>query len=301
VPASIDEVTTQALFQRERHRGPPLTTPALFADALAEVIPAPLAPPPAAPAPPRTGGFTRSGEYGAAAPYTPEPPSDYPGGSAWAPSGGGAGYAPPRPGGRSPLTRLGIILVVLLVLAAIGTGVYSLTRPHGSGGASPGKSSSGSPSASAAADTVLTPVGASASDNGSQAGLAIDLNPATAWHTDFYDNSPFLGGLETGTGLLLDMGKPVSLRSVQVTFGPTAGATVAIEIGNSGSVSQAGLDSSTQVAKEKNVGGGTQTFRASSAARGRYVLIWFTKLPPLSGSTAKFEAFISNVVLRGTG
>ena len=48
VPASIDEVTCQALFQRERRRGPPLTTPALLADALAEVIPAPLAPPPAA-------------------------------------------------------------------------------------------------------------------------------------------------------------------------------------------------------------------------------------------------------------
>ena len=61
VPASIDEVATQALFQRDRRRGPPLTTPALLADALAEVIPAPLAPPPAAPAPPgpRTGGFAR--------------------------------------------------------------------------------------------------------------------------------------------------------------------------------------------------------------------------------------------------
>ena len=62
VPASIDEVTTQALFQRDRRRGPPLTTPALFADALAEVIPAPLAPPPAAPPPPgpRAGGFARA-------------------------------------------------------------------------------------------------------------------------------------------------------------------------------------------------------------------------------------------------
>ena len=71
VPASIDEVTSQALFQRDRRRGPPLTTPALFADALAEVIPAPLAPPPAAPPPPgpRAGGFARAVEYRPPAPY----------------------------------------------------------------------------------------------------------------------------------------------------------------------------------------------------------------------------------------
>ncbi len=56
VPASIDEVTCQALFQQDRRRGPPLTTPALFADALYEVIPAPLAPPPAAPRSGHPGG-----------------------------------------------------------------------------------------------------------------------------------------------------------------------------------------------------------------------------------------------------
>ena len=130
VPASIDEVTTQALFQRDRRRGPPLSTPALFADALAEVIPAPLAPPPAAPPPPapRTGGGARTGEYGSAAPYSPDPPPRYPDTAGWTPSGGGGGYPPSRRAGNRPVfTRLAIVLVVLLVLAAIGTGVYSLT------------------------------------------------------------------------------------------------------------------------------------------------------------------------------
>ena len=143
VPASIDEVATQALFQRDRRRGPPLTTPALLADALAEVIPAPLAPPPAAPAPPgpRTGGFARTGDYGPPSQYAPQPPSDYPGTQGWTPSdGNGRGYPPPRRAGRPMFSRLAVVLVILLVLAAIGTGVYSLTRSHGGGGGTPGKS-----------------------------------------------------------------------------------------------------------------------------------------------------------------
>ena len=76
------------------------------------------------------------------------------------------------------------------------------------------------------------------------------------------------------------MGKQVSLSSVQVTFGPTAGANVAIEVGNSNAISPTGLASFTKVAKRKHLDGGTQTFQTSSTAKGRYVLIWFTKLPP---------------------
>ena len=164
VPASIDEVASQALFQRDRRRGPPLTTPALFAEALEEVIPAPLAPPPAAPAPAtRAGSFTRPGEYGGSAPYGGEPSSDYPGTAGWTPGGGGGGRAftpARRSDGRPLLTRLAIVLVVLLVLAAIGTGVYSLTRSHGSSSATQGSSGGSSASPSTAARTVLTPVGA---------------------------------------------------------------------------------------------------------------------------------------------
>ncbi len=314
VPASIDEVTTQALFQRDRRRGPPLTTPALLADALAEVIPAPLAPPPAAPPPPpgpRAGGFARPGEYGPAAPYTPDPPSGYPGAGGWTPPAAGGAFTPRRRSGR-PLSRLAIVLVVLLVLAAIGTGVYGLTRPHSAAGAGPRNSGSASASPSVAANTVLTPVSAGgfdalglANDPGNEdsagAPMAIDGNPSTSWHTQFYERSPFFGNLKQGTGLILDMGKPVSLRSVTVTFGPEAGTNVAIMVGNSSSVTPQGLASFTEVAKRKHLGGGTQVFQTSSATRGRYVVIWFTKLPPQPGSTTVFEAFISNVVVRGSG
>ncbi len=210
VPASIDEVTTQALFQRDRRRGPPLTTPALFADALAEVIPAPLAPPPAAaPHPgPRAGGFSRAVEYRPPAPYTPDPPPGYPDAGGWPPAAAGGAFTPPRRNGR-PLSRLAIVLVVLLVLAAIGTGVYSLTRPHGPAGAGPRNSGSASASPSVAANTVLTPVSAGgfdalglANDPGNEdnagAPMAIDGNPSTSWHTQFYDAQPRVRRPEAG-------------------------------------------------------------------------------------------------------
>jgi hypothetical protein len=315
VPASIDEVTTQALFQRDRRRGPPLSTPALFADALAEVIPAPLAPPPAAPPPPapRTGGVARPGEYGPAAQYSADPPPRYPDTAGWTPSGGRGGYPPSRRGGNRPMfTRLAIVLVVLLVLAAIGTGVYSLSRPHGGGATAAGRSGGGSASPSVAANTVLTPASAEgydalglANDQGDEdnagAKFAIDGNPSTAWHTQFYEGSPVFGNLKKGTGLLVDMGKTVSLRSVQVTFGPEAGANVAIMVGSNNTISPAGLASFTQVAKLKHLSGGTQTFQTSNSAKGRYVLIWFTKLPPQPGSTSVFQAFIYNLLVRGSG
>ena len=82
--------------------------------------------------------------------------------------------------------------------------------------------------------------------------MAIDGSPSTAWHTQFYEGNPVFGGLKQGTGLILDMGKPVSLRSVTVTFGPEAGANVAIMVGNNNSVSPQGLASFTTVAKRKH-------------------------------------------------
>ena len=288
VPAPIDEVTCQALFQLERRRGPLLTTPGLLADALFEVIPAPMAPPPAA------------GSAWATQSHQPDSgPAEYGG------SGGSWGPPPPQqrrpsrpPGSRTPVSKAVLGLIVLLVLAAIGTGLYSLSR-HKGGGGSASPSAAATHSASPAANTLLTPVNATASDNPAQAQGAYATNPAHAWNTQFYLNNPVFGGLKTGTGLLLDMGKPVRLSSIQLTFGPTAGTNVTIEIGN-----QAGLvpgASFTKIAKEKNAGSGTQTFQTNSSASGRYVLIWFTKLPPLAGSGNKFEAFVSGAVLHGSG
>jgi hypothetical protein len=53
----------------------------------------------------------------------------------------------------------------------------------------------------------------------------------------------------------------------------------------------------TTVATADGVGG-TYTFRTASPVQGRYVLIWFTKLPP--AAQGGFQAQVFNVVIRGS-
>ena len=106
------------------------------------------------------------------------------------------------------------------------------------------------------------------------------------------------GGLKTGSGLILDMGRPVRLSSVTVKFGSALGADVAIEIGNDDTLAASTLPTFSTVAAADGIGG-RHTFRTASKARGRYVLIWFTRLPP--ACPGKFQAQIFNIIVRGEG
>ncbi len=157
------------------------------------------------------------------------------------------------------------------------------------------------------AGVVLTPVSAhgfdplSSNDPGDEnddlAAYAIDGNPSTCWQTQRYLGSPLLGGLKKGTGLILDMGGQVRLSSVTVTFGSAPGADVAIEMGDDSTLAAASLASFTTAATADGIGG-TYTFRTASTAQGRYVLIWFTRLPP--AAQGGFAAQIFDVVIRGS-
>ena len=93
------------------------------------------------------------------------------------------------------------------------------------------------------------------------------------------------------------MGLPVRIRSVTVTFGPVPGADVSVEVGNRDTLTAATLGTFRTVARADDIGG-TRTFKAAHVARGRYVLIWFTKLPP--AGSGQFAAQIFTVVVRGS-
>jgi putative peptide zinc metalloprotease protein len=133
-------------------------------------------------------------------------------------------------------------------------------------------------------------------ENSASAGNAIDGNPATAWQTQYYLGSPEFGGLKKGSGLILDMGRPVTLSSITIMFGPTPGADVSIEVGPDDVVAASTLSTFTTVAQADDIGG-THTFQAVRSVKGRYVLIWFTKLPP--AGAGRFAAEIFNIVVRG--
>jgi hypothetical protein len=193
------------------------------------------------------------------------------------------------------------------VVAVAAAGGWVLTHRGGGAPGGPAQASQHQPGGSHQVK-VLKPVGASGFDplstsaqdpsneNASEAQYAIDASPRSAWHTQWYATARF-GDLKAGTGLLLDMGKAVRLSSVTVSLGADRGANVRIELGNSDARSPATLGSFKTVSRAGNLAG-THTFAVSSATKGRYVLIWFTKLPP--HSSGQFEAAVFNVIVRGS-
>ncbi len=314
VPAGLDTVTSLALSGRPWRGRPPLTSPAALAEALAQVAPAtPLTPPPL-PLPPRSAAGRAStgrsavgrASMGHSAGTGTSPQSAA---NTQATRAGNRGRTAPPRRDRPGVGKALVGVVVVLVAAAIGVGAWTLSRNLG-GPARPGGTAAPRPTSgvarlaplSAGGFDIYDTTGQDQNENGSEAPRAIDGNPRTGWHTLFYENNPVFGGLKKGTGLILDMGKPVKLSEVEVLFGPTAGADVQIMVGDNNALSPGALANFTTVAKGNDIPGNDYTFHASGSATGRYVLIWFTKLPPEPESPKNnFEAEIFNIVVRGSG
>ena len=104
-------------------------------------------------------------------------------------------------------------------------------------------------------------------------------------------------GLKKGSGLILDMGRPVSVSSVMIKFGRQRGADVSIEVGNHDAPAAATLSTFRTVGSADGIGG-TYTITVTCPVRGRYVLVRFTKLP--SAGVGRFAAGTFNIVVRGS-
>jgi Helix-turn-helix domain len=175
----------------------------------------------------------------------------------------------------------------------------SAGRPATSPAASPAHPATTAPAAPPAAPVrALAPVGATAfgvsgpgqGDNPQDARLAIDGSSATAWRTDWYTTARF-GNLYPGTGLLLRMGRPVTVTAARIGLGRIPGASLQLRVG-----AAPVLAALRPVAHAADVGGVVH-LRLTSRAHGRYVLIWFTRLPQNPDGT--FQASVYNVHLVG--
>jgi hypothetical protein len=181
------------------------------------------------------------------------------------------------------------------------TGVHYATHgqpdpaPKASPAAAPTSPAAAVPSPAAAAPARLAPVNVTAfgpggGDNPQLAQQAIAGQPGSGWRTDWYSTA-FFGNLYPGTGLILDMGRPVTLTAAQVALGQARGASFQIRVGAAPAL--ADLRSVAHAADA----GGVVRFRLTRPARGRYVLIWFTRLPPDPSGT--FQVDVWNVRLDG--
>jgi hypothetical protein len=230
---------------------------------------------------------------------------------------------PAATGGRQRRRPALAVALGVVLVAGLGVAGYLLADPGGGGAPSAGAptatasqagratratsapSATGSARAAPASASTsagarprkLTPVSATAfgsaggpGDNSDLARLAIDGNPATAWHTDWYSTARF-GNLYPGTGLLVDMGHPAKLTGAAIRLGRAHGASFQLRVG-----ATPALASLRPVARASGVGGMVR-LQFTRPVRGRYLLLWFTRLPP--GPTGNFQASVYQLVLTG--
>ncbi|NYJ03577.1 hypothetical protein HNR19_004275 [Nocardioides thalensis] len=199
--------------------------------------------------------------------------------------------------GRSWLRlAMGISAALLLLLAVIVA--FNLGRGRTPLGAEPDPTPSRSASSPAAAP-VRQLTGLTASDldpfgddeHPDEVSNAIDGDPASTWPTDTYEQQFGPGGLKPGVGLVLDLGDAATVHSADLTFlgAPT---TVRMYVTDT---APTGAPTGDPVA-EVEATGPTASLEPEEPVDGRYVLLWITSLPEVSGG---YRAELAEVVVRG--
>ena len=121
---------------------------------------------------------------------------------------------------------------------------------------------------------------------------AYDEDLSTVWSTDGYKTATF-GGLKPGVGLLVDLGVPTALSSVQV--GMTAGGAD-LELRATNTLGQ-NADDFTVVARTKD--SKQVADLKPGATPSRYWLVWFTSLP--KADDGKYRLGVAELVLTRAG
>ncbi len=206
-----------------------------------------------------------------------------------------------RPPGVSWLRLAAVVAACLLVLIA-SVIAFNLGRGRSPLGAVPDTPATSPTSGPSRASTTAGPIaGVAASDfdpqgrppeeNPQEAALAVDGDPKTAWTTSRYNENLGPGGLKTGVGLLLDLGRPHEVTEVQLT---TVGAPTTVRIFVLASQPSAVLRRAP--AGRATLSGTTGSVKLSSPTTGRYVVVWLTSLPRVAGG---FRGEVAEAVVDG--
>jgi hypothetical protein len=251
------------------------------------------------------------------------------------PHAGAAAPAPGSGTGHGRRRLLaGVVAVVVLVLAGVvgvrlasgsTTAKSAADATAARAGASAKASGSASPATSAAADTkpaatpaatpsakpaptqpphvtrpvTLLPIAAAEAfgpgglgdgDNPSGAGYVIASNPPLPWSTNWYATAKF-GMLKSGTGLLLRLAHPATITSVRIDLTGYQGASLQLKVAD-GTAPQ-----DFKVAAAAGNTGGTVRLTLRHPASARYLLIWFTQLPP--NGAGQYQESIYHVLVNG--
>ncbi len=251
------------------------------------VLPEPEPKPLFAPGPPRSTGAqapvrsTGHGNGSLPPAWGPdadaEPPDDTTG---WA----GPGRPGDRPGRswlRLAAILAGVLVLVVGLVVAFNLGRGSDTPRSATDGSSAGASPEPPRPVDIAQVSDFDPEATPPEENPDLVPLATDGDPSTAWQTLTYKGRPDLGGLKSGVGLLLDLGSTTKVSAVRLTLigSPTDLELLAAPDGAGKPTSTDGL---TKVAARS--GAGTKVdLTLDKPTSTRYLVVWLTSLPPVSG------------------
>ncbi|WP_395658074.1 protein kinase family protein [Nocardioides sp.] len=189
-----------------------------------------------------------------------------------------------------------LLLLAIVVAYNLGRGRTPLALPGtDSGDKTPSASPSTRPPAqpiSGVTASDLDPQGSPPYDEHPElTPLAVDGKPETAWSTMTYDQNFGPGGLKTGVGLVLDLGRSYDVSSIDLAFvgAPTG---YSLYVTDTAPTAVKGL---TAVATGTADGPRTRV-DLDAPATGRYVTVWLTSIPAVSDG---FRGGVAEVTVRG--
>jgi hypothetical protein len=195
--------------------------------------------------------------------------------------------------------RVAIAVGVLLILVIAMAVAFNRGRED----AAPPATTDDTPGSSATAQGAplklagvrdFDPEGDPPEENPQDAPNAIDGDPGTTWVTSTYRSDPKLGGLKPGVGLMVDLGRDTEARSVTVRF---KGAPTSLEV----YAAPAGVTESPESLSQLDKVGAQAdaperaTVQLDPVPKTRYLLVWLTKLPSVSGG---FRGEIADITVR---
>ena len=141
-----------------------------------------------------------------------------------------------------------------------------------------------------AAAEAFGPGGLVDGDNPSGARYVIARNPPQPWSTNWYATAKF-GMLKSGTGLLLSLAHQATITSVRIDLTGYRGVNLQLKVGRRHV--PAGLHGGGAADNT----GGTVRLTLRHPATARYLLIWFTQLPP--NGEGQYQESVYHVLVNG--
>lgn len=187
-----------------------------------------------------------------------------------------------------------VVLLVVAMVVAFEMGRHGSTRTAHRPPAGPATKAAPHTPLKLAAVKDFDPQGHPSTENPDEVTRATDGDPATGWTTLTYTR-PNLGGLKSGVGLRLDLGRDRSVGSVDLLLrgSPTDLALYAAPAGESTAPSD--ISGLRRVAQARGAGRKV-TLRPSSPVTTRYLVVWLTSLPPVGGG---YRGEIDEMTVRG--